>query len=88
MTVGTATLPAGSTAAQAHAEELPGELTPTLDSVVFPAFVREHQDERRVRPALAVLFRIAVGQADSPRRARGIRLGAHAVNLTAGSRTR
>jgi len=61
MTVGTATLPAGSTAAQAHAEELPGELTPTLDSVVFPAFVREHQDERRVRPALAVLFRIAVG---------------------------
>src|SRR5438105_15752303 len=61
MTVGTATLPAGSTAAQAHADELPGELTPTLDSVVFPAFVREHQDERRVRPALAVLFRIAVG---------------------------
>ncbi|HEX8012907.1 MAG TPA: pilin [Casimicrobiaceae bacterium] len=34
---------------------------PTLDSIVFPAFVREHQDERRVRPALAVLFRIAVG---------------------------
>ena len=61
MTVGIATVPAGSTAARAHAEELPGELTPTLDSVVFPAFVREHQDERRVRPALAVLFRIAVG---------------------------
>jgi hypothetical protein len=38
-----------------------GGLAPTLDSIVFPSFVREHQDERRVRPALAVLFRIAVG---------------------------
>lgn len=34
---------------------------PTLESIVFPPFVREHQDERRVRPALAVLFRVAVG---------------------------
>ena len=34
---------------------------PILDSIVFPPFVREHQDERRVRPALAVLFRVAVG---------------------------
>jgi hypothetical protein len=33
----------------------------TLDSIVFPSYVREHQDERRIRPALAVLFRIAVG---------------------------
>lgn len=31
------------------------------DSIVFPSYVREQQDERRVRPALAVLFRIAVG---------------------------
>ena len=38
-----------------------GVLSGTLDSIVFPSFVREHQDERRVRPALAVLFRIAVG---------------------------
>jgi Protein of unknown function (DUF2628) len=37
------------------------DLVPTLDSIVFPPFVREHQDERRVRPALAVLFRVAVG---------------------------
>jgi len=39
----------------------PADLVPTLDSIVFPPFVREQQDERRVRPALAVLFRIAVG---------------------------
>src|SRR5258707_1988557 len=58
---GTAALPAGGPTGRAHADEVPGELTPTLDSIVFPAFVREHQDERRVRPALAVLFRIAVG---------------------------
>jgi hypothetical protein len=38
-----------------------GVLSATLDSIVFPPFVREQQDERRVRPALAVLFRIAVG---------------------------
>lgn len=37
------------------------DLVPTLDSIVFPPFVREQQDERRVRPALAVLFRVAVG---------------------------
>jgi hypothetical protein len=43
--------------------ELPkrGVISGTLDSIIFPWFVREHQDERRVRPALAVLFRIAVG---------------------------
>ncbi|HEY2969769.1 MAG TPA: DUF2628 domain-containing protein [Casimicrobiaceae bacterium] len=43
--------------------ELPqrGALSGTLDSIVFPWSVRERQDERRVRPALAVLFRIAVG---------------------------
>ena len=39
----------------------PADLVPTLDSIVFPPFVREQQDERRVRPALAVLFRVAVG---------------------------
>jgi Protein of unknown function (DUF2628) len=39
----------------------PADLVPTLDSIVFPPFVRAHQDERRVRPALAVLFRVAVG---------------------------
>ncbi|HTS21763.1 MAG TPA: DUF2628 domain-containing protein [Casimicrobiaceae bacterium] len=39
----------------------PADLVPTLDSIVFPPFVREHQDERRIRPALAVLFRVAVG---------------------------
>jgi hypothetical protein len=38
-----------------------GGFSLTLDSIVFPSYVREHQDERRVRPALAVLFRIAVG---------------------------
>ena len=38
-----------------------GALSGTLDSIVFPWTVREGQDERRVRPALAVLFRIAVG---------------------------
>ncbi len=43
--------------------ELPqrGALSGTLDSIVFPWSVRERQHERRVRPALAVLFRIAVG---------------------------
>jgi hypothetical protein len=40
---------------------LRGGLTRLLDSIVFPPYVRAHQDERRVRPALAVLFRIAVG---------------------------
>jgi Protein of unknown function (DUF2628) len=38
-----------------------GGLSRTLDSIVFPPYVRAQQDERRVRPALAVLFRIAVG---------------------------
>jgi hypothetical protein len=38
-----------------------GGLSRLLDSIVFPADVRAQQDERRVRPALAVLFRIAVG---------------------------
>jgi hypothetical protein len=41
--------------------QLPGGFSRTLDSIVFPSYVREHQDERRIRPALAVLFRIAVG---------------------------
>ena len=54
-----AALPAGAAIAPRTPEAL--GLAPTLDSIVFPAFVREHQDERRVRPALAVLFRIAVG---------------------------
>ena len=66
MTIAPPATPAGGAAAAAidlHAG--PGGFAPTLDSVVFPSFVREHQDERRVRPALAVLFRIAVGpQAD------------------------
>jgi hypothetical protein len=47
-----------ATGAELHGR---GVLSSTLDSIVFPPFVREHQDERRVRPALAVLFRIAVG---------------------------
>src|SRR5580704_478298 len=38
-----------------------GGFSRALDSIVFPADVRAQQDERRVRPALAVLFRIAVG---------------------------
>ena len=38
-----------------------GGFSRTLDSIVFPSYVREHHDERRVRPRLAVLFRIAVG---------------------------
>jgi uncharacterized protein DUF2628 len=38
-----------------------GGLSRLLDSIVFPPYVRARQDERRVRPALAVLFRIAVG---------------------------
>lgn len=38
-----------------------GGFSRALDSIVFPPYVRERQDERRVRPALAVLFRIAVG---------------------------
>src|SRR2546430_12901839 len=43
--------------------ELPqrGVLSGTLDSIVFPWSIREGRDEPRVRPALAVLFRIAVG---------------------------
>src|SRR5258706_2568809 len=62
MTVGTAALPADSAGTgRVQSQEAPPGFTPTLDSIVFPAFVREHQDERRVRPALAVLFRIAVG---------------------------
>jgi hypothetical protein len=39
----------------------PADLIPTLESIAFPPFVRAHQDERRVRPALAVLFRVAIG---------------------------
>jgi hypothetical protein len=66
MTVATPAFPTGDAAAagvQLHG--VAGGLAPTLDSIVFPPFVREHQDERRVRPALVVLFRIAVGpQAD------------------------
>ncbi len=62
MTVGTAALRADSAGTgRNQSQEAPPGFTPTLDSIVFPAFVREHQDERRVRPALAVLFRIAVG---------------------------
>ena len=38
-----------------------GGFSRALDSIVFPAYVRAQHDERRVRPALAVLFRIAVG---------------------------
>jgi hypothetical protein len=38
-----------------------GGFARVLDSIVFPTHVRAHQDDRRVRPALAVLFRIAVG---------------------------
>jgi hypothetical protein len=38
-----------------------GALSRTLDSIVFPWSARDQQDEPRVRPALAVLFRIAVG---------------------------
>jgi hypothetical protein len=62
MTAGTPALHAGASAtAGLHPGGAASDLTPTLDSIVFPSFVREHQDERRVRPALAVLFRIAVG---------------------------
>jgi hypothetical protein len=50
----------GATLAE-KASASPADLVPTLDSIVFPPFVREQQDERRVRPALAVLFRVAVG---------------------------
>ena len=38
-----------------------GGFARALDSIVFPTHVRAHQDDRPVRPALAVLFRIAVG---------------------------
>jgi hypothetical protein len=38
-----------------------GGFARALDSIVFPAHVRAQQGERRVRPALAVLCRIAVG---------------------------
>ena len=38
-----------------------GGLSRLVDSIVFPPYVRSQQHERRVRPALAVLFRIAVG---------------------------
>lgn len=38
-----------------------GGLAHLADSIVFPPDVRAAQHERRVRPALAVLFRIAVG---------------------------
>jgi hypothetical protein len=62
MTAATPTLPTGGAAATGlPLHGAPGGFAPTLDSIVFPSFVREHQDERRVRPALAVLFRIAVG---------------------------
>ena len=40
-----------------------GALSRTLDSIVFPWSVREQQDEPRVRPARAVLFRIAIALA-------------------------
>jgi hypothetical protein len=62
MIAGSSALQAGAPAAAGlQSAALGRDLTPTLDSIVFPTFVREHQDERRVRPALAVLFRIAVG---------------------------
>jgi hypothetical protein len=62
MTVATSAALSPGAGATPQSAEIPGGLAPpTLDSIVFPAFVREHQDERRVRPALAVLFRIAVG---------------------------
>ena len=61
MIAGTAALHANASAAVGRPAGAGRDLTPTLDSIVFPGFVREHQDERRVRPALAVLFRIAVG---------------------------
>lgn len=38
-----------------------GGISRALDSIVFPPHVRARHDERPVRPALAVLFRIAVG---------------------------
>ena len=62
MIAGSPALHAGTSAAAGlHPTQAGDSFTPTLDSIVFPSFVREHQDERRVRPALAVLFRIAVG---------------------------
>jgi hypothetical protein len=61
MIAGTAALHANASAAVGLPAGAGRDLTPTLDSIVFPGFVREHHDERRVRPALAVLFRIAVG---------------------------
>jgi len=51
----------GAAVAEGQSQASPADLVPTLDSIVFPPFVREHQDERRVRPALAVLFRVAIG---------------------------
>jgi hypothetical protein len=38
-----------------------GGFSRAVDSIVFPAYVRAQENEPRVRPALAVLFRIAVG---------------------------
>lgn len=38
-----------------------GGFSRALDSIVFPAYVRAQQHEPRVRPRLAVLFRIAIG---------------------------
>ncbi len=62
MTVATPALRSrGAAVADRPSQASPADLVPTLDSIVFPPFVREHQDERRVRPALAVLFRVAVG---------------------------
>jgi hypothetical protein len=63
MTVATSALRSGGAAVQERPlqESSADPLVPTLESIVFPPFVREHQDERRVRPALAVLFRVAVG---------------------------
>ena len=55
-----ATTATGNAIAGAELQER-GALARTLDSIVFPWSVRERQDEPRVRPALAMLFRIAVG---------------------------
>ena len=61
MTVAAPALRASEAAMTEEPSASPSDTLPTLDSIVFPPFVREHQDERRVRPALAVLFRVAVG---------------------------
>ena len=58
--LGTPTLETGGAVGSGAAPRA-GGFARVLDSIVFPAYVREQQDERRVRPALAVLFRIAVG---------------------------